>query len=95
MKKASFKIFINGNNSKSRKLAETVKLFLTEEFGNKFDFEEVDVIKNPEKAEEYKIIAVPTILNFSQNPPVRIVGDITNSNKLKELLDFYSPNFSD
>ena len=93
MKKIKFKIFINGSNNKNKKFSQNVHQYLAKEFGNNFEFEEVDVIKHPETAEQYKIIAIPTILDLTQEPPVRFIGDFYNSERLKELLEFYSLNY--
>lgn len=48
----------------------------------------VDILENPEAAEEANILATPTLIKRSPPPVRRIVGDLSNTRLVVDSLDF-------
>lgn len=52
-----------------------------------YHFEVIDVLKEPQRAEDARILATPTLVK-SEPPPLRIVvGDLSNFSRIKAVLN--------
>ena len=47
----------------------------------------IDVLERPQLAEEDKILATPTLIRESPTPPRRIIGDLSDPEKVILSLD--------
>jgi len=54
-----------------KKLLEMVNL----SFGNKINIQEIDILEHPEKAQEYKIFSIPTLIIGERRMSVSIEKD--------------------
>ena len=52
----------------------------------------IDVIEHPELAEHEKIIATPTVIRELPPPLRRIIGDLSNAEKVLLGLDLLTPH---
>lgn len=57
--------------------------------GYRFDL--VSLLDSPEKALQYDIIAVPTLIRLKPEPVIRIVGDFTDPLQLMKALGIPPP----
>jgi circadian clock protein KaiB len=80
------RLFITGSSQRSFRAIEAVQSLCREHFGSGVALEIIDVLQQPEKAEEEKILATPTLIRQSPGPPRRLVGDLADTDRIILLL---------
>ncbi|MDJ0524050.1 MAG: circadian clock protein KaiB, partial [Microcystis sp. M53600_WE12] len=65
----------------------TLKNILEEEFQGVYALKVIDVLKNPQLAEEDKILATPTLAKVLPPPVRKIIGDLSDREKVLIGLD--------
>ncbi|HOO56758.1 MAG TPA: circadian clock protein KaiB [bacterium] len=81
------KLYITGNTPKSEKAIKNLRQISEEELKNKYEIKIVDVLENPQLAEDEKIIATPTLIKELPPPLRRIIGDLSDTDKVLLGLD--------
>lgn len=69
-------------------IKEKVEAVLNTALGDKYRIEVIDLEKNLELAEEDQILAIPTLVKSILRPVVRLVGDLTDTEKVISHLTF-------
>ena len=87
MKKTKPTLYITGHTSKSERAIENLKALLKEEKGEILELEIVDVLEHPQLAEDEKILATPTLVKSLPTPIRRIIGDLSQTEKVLLGLD--------
>lgn len=64
-----------------------LKNILEEEFQGVYALKVIDVLKNPQLAEEDKILATPTLTKVLPPPLRKIIGDLSDREKVLVGLD--------
>ena len=82
-----FLLYITGRRQKTLDLIEVLKGFLGERFKDQYSLEIIDVLEEPQRAEEDMILATPTLVKSAPLPIRKIIGDFRNSQNLFTLLD--------
>ena len=85
-KKYVLKLYVIGSNSASEVALKNLKEIISQESTTVFQLEVIDVSKHPQLAEKDKILAVPTLIKQLPPPLRKIIGDL--SDKEKVLLGF-------
>jgi circadian clock protein KaiB len=80
--KCLLKLYILKQKADSRKAIVTLKSILETELKGRYSLEVIDVLENPQRAEEDKIIATPTLVKVSPPPVRKIVGDFSDKEKV-------------
>lgn len=80
------KLYVAGNTPHSVKALKTLKTIL-EEFQGVYALKVIDVLKNPQLAEEDKILATPTLSKVLPPPVRKIIGDLSDREKVLIGLD--------
>ena len=81
------KLYITGHTANSQKAVKNLKDLLKNELKKLYTLKVIDVLKHPQLAEEDKILATPTLAK-SLPPPVRkLIGDMSNKEKVLIGLD--------
>jgi circadian clock protein KaiB len=88
------KLYVVGNNRKSQLAFENLKEICYKYLVGKCHIEVIDLAKNPSLARKEQIIAIPTLLrkNYSER---RIVGDLSNHEKVLTFLDLRISDLKD
>ncbi|MBF0299248.1 MAG: circadian clock protein KaiB [Oligoflexia bacterium] len=81
------KLYINGSTPNSVKALENLTNICETEFKGKYDLLVIDILKNPELAEKDKIIAIPTLVKQLPPPLRKIIGDLSDRQKVLCGLD--------
>lgn len=81
------KLYIAGNTPNSAKALKTLKDILEQEFKGVYALKVIDVLKNPQLAEEDKISATPTLTKVLPPPVRKIIGDLSDREKVLIGLD--------
>jgi len=84
-----FKLYIAGETLKSERVINTVRQICIKAFGTDDGLEIIDVIQQPELAEEAKILATPTLVKEQPLPSRYVVGDFSQIPKVLNALDIY------
>jgi len=82
MNKIFLKLYIAGQTSKSRRAIVNLKEICEREFEGRYELVVVDVLERPQLAEDEKILATPTLIRELPPPMRRIVGDLSNEEKI-------------
>ncbi len=89
MSRLAFKIYVAGINPRNKHLISMFEKVCMEKITNyAYDIEVIDILKNPEKTETMKILAVPTIVREKPGPEKRIIGELADKNKAEQALHF-------
>jgi circadian clock protein KaiB len=81
------RLYVVGDNRKSQQAFENLKEICYKYLAGKCHIEVIDLTKNPDLARKDQIIAIPTLVRKNY-PGRRIVGDLSNPEKVLEVLDF-------
>ena len=76
------KLYIVGRISKSVKVVEEVVELLKDALDGHYDLEVIDIINNPELAEKDGILATPALEKVSPEPVRRIIGNLSDKDKI-------------
>lgn len=81
------KLYVAGNTPNSIRALKTLNTILEEEFQGVYALKVIDVLKNPQLAEEDKILATPTLSKILPPPVRKIIGDLSDREKVLIGLD--------
>lgn len=83
------KLYVAGNTPSSARAIHTLNEILNSEFQGVYSLKVIDVLENPQLAEEDKILATPTLAKVLPPPVRKIIGDLSNREKVLIGLDLY------
>ena len=86
------KLYITGNSINSQRAIANLLKLCREELSNQYQVEIIDVLEEPHKAENEKILVTPTLIKQLPPPLQRIIGDLSNREKVLYGLDLISSN---
>ena len=81
------KLYVAGNTPNSMRALKTLRNILETEFKGVYALKVIDVLKNPQLAEEDKILATPTLSKILPPPVRRIIGDLSDRERVLIGLD--------
>jgi circadian clock protein KaiB len=88
-------LYVNGASARSIEAIETVRRICDEELSGHVDLEIIDVQQQPALVLRDQIIAAPTLIRRLPGPLRRIVGDLSDSARLRLGLDLGPVGASD
>ena len=89
------KLYVAGNTPNSMRALNTLRQILESEFKGVYALKVIDVLKSPQLAEEDKILATPTLSKILPPPVRRIIGDLSDREKVLIGLDLLYDELSD
>ncbi|RMH67825.1 MAG: circadian clock protein KaiB [Cyanobacteria bacterium J003] len=89
------KLYVAGNTPNSVRALKTLNNILEKEFKGVYALKVIDVLKNPQLAEEDKILATPTLAKVLPPPVRRIIGDLSDREKVLIGLDLLYEEIGD
>ena len=81
------KLYVAGNTPNSMRALNTLREILDNEFKGVYALKVIDVLKQPQLAEEDKILATPTLAKILPPPVRKIIGDLSDREKVLIGLD--------
>ncbi|GBF80869.1 circadian clock KaiB family protein [Aphanothece sacrum] len=87
MNKYLLRLYITGNSIYSRRAITNLLRICHEELRDQYSVEIIDVLEDPQKAEQEKILVTPTLIKQLPPPLQRIIGDMSNTEKVLLGLD--------
>ena len=81
------RLYIAGATPGSSRSVETLRAICEEHLNGRYELAVVDVFQQPVLAKDEQIIAVPTLIKKLPSPLRRIVGDLSNAQRVLVGLD--------
>jgi circadian clock protein KaiB len=75
-------LYIAGQTPKSIKALDNIRKYAEEYLKDKYSIEIIDLLLNPQLAEGDQILAVPTLVRKVPEPIRKIIGDLSNEEKV-------------
>jgi circadian clock protein KaiB len=82
-------LYVAGHSPKSRLAISNLKLLCETHLSSKFSVEIVDLLHEPKRARVDQIVAIPTLVKKLPPPFKKIIGDLSDSEKVLMGLDLY------
>jgi len=83
----SFRLFVSGDTILSRRAIINLNLFLNKHLENRYNIDIIDILQYPEFTVSENIITLPLLIKDKPLPEARVIGDMSNSERLiKEFL---------
>ncbi len=87
MNKYLFKLYVTGKTKKSEKTIENLRRICDGQFCDQYELTVIDILEQPQLAVSEKILATPTLIKELPQPIRRIIGDLSDKEKVLEGLD--------
>jgi circadian clock protein KaiB len=85
--KWQLRLYIAGNTPKSTTAFINLKKYCEQHLSNRYEIEVIDLLKNPQLAAGDQILAIPTLVRKMPVPVRKIIGDLSNEEKVLVGLD--------
>jgi circadian clock protein KaiB len=79
-------LYVSGLSVRTDTAIHNLRSFLAENAENDVDLTIVDVLENPQAAEDAQILATPTLIKTSPLPERRTIGDLSDRKSLVYIL---------
>ena len=76
------RLFVAGSSPRARQALDNLKRLCEEELEGRYQVEVVDVLERPDLAEEERILATPTLVKRLPPPLRRVIGDLSDKEKV-------------
>ncbi|MGH6876691.1 MAG: circadian clock KaiB family protein [Rhizomicrobium sp.] len=80
-------LFVSGQTPRSTLAIANLRRFCEEHLSDRYTLEVVDIYKNPQVCAEQQIIAAPTLIKSLPLPLRRLIGDLSDEEKVLVGLD--------
>lgn len=80
--KWELRLYVAGNTPKSSLALSNLKRYCEEHLKGKYMIEVIDLLKHPQLAEGDQIFAIPTLVKKVPVPIRKIIGDLSNEEKV-------------
>ncbi len=85
--KWELKLYVAGQTPKSLQAFANLKRICEEHLAGEYHIEIVDLLKNPQLAKGDQILALPTLVRKLPEPVRKIIGDLSNTERVLVGLD--------
>lgn len=87
MEKYTLKLYVTGQSVRSQRAIENLQKICTEDMEGCYQLEVVDLEANPQLAEDERILATPMVIKRLPPPLRRVIGDLSDREKVLLGLD--------
>jgi circadian clock protein KaiB len=88
----TLRLYVAGQTPKSLAAFDNLKRLCEDRLKGRYRIEVVDLLKNPRLAEDDQILAIPTLVRRLPLPVRRIIGDLSNTERVLVGLDLRQKN---
>jgi circadian clock protein KaiB len=81
------RLYVAGKTPKSTLAFRNLKQICEEHLHGRYEIEVIDLIENPQLAQGDQILAVPTLVRRLPEPIKKIIGDLSNTDRVLVGLD--------
>jgi circadian clock protein KaiB len=86
-KKWNLRLYVAGQTPKSVTALANLKRICDEHMNGEYSVEVIDLMENPQLARRDQIVAIPTLVRELPSPLKRIIGDLSNTERVLVGLD--------
>ncbi len=86
MKKLCLQLYVIGPSVFSRVAVHHMNELIRDHPDVAVQLDVIDVLENPQAAEENKILATPTLIRSDPAPACRVIGDLSDREKISTML---------
>jgi len=83
----SLRLYVAGQTPKSVLALRNLKHICEEHLNGRYEIEMIDLLENPQLARGDQILAVPTLVRRLPEPIKKIIGDLSNTERVLVGLD--------
>ena len=76
------RLYIAGQTRKSIAALTNLRRICDEHLAGRYQVEVIDLLENPQQAQHDQILAIPTLVRRLPEPIRRIIGDLSNSERV-------------
>jgi circadian clock protein KaiB len=81
------RLYVSGQSLRSLRAIQQVEKLCREHLQGRYELEVIDIRQNPERLEQDQIFATPTLVKELPPPLQRLIGDMTDTEKVMVSLD--------
>ena len=85
-----FELFVTGRTRQSQRAIQNLRAYFAEVPEVEYELTIIDVIEQPDRAEERHILATPTLIRLVPPPPLRIIGDLSDREIVRQTIGLLS-----
>jgi circadian clock protein KaiB len=83
----NLRLYVAGQTPKSMAAIANLKKLCEKHLPGRYQIEVIDLMKDPALAQRDQIVAIPTLIRQLPEPLKRIIGDLSNADKVLVGLD--------
>ena len=83
----NLRLYVAGQTPRSVAALANLKKICEQHLAGRYEIEVVDLMKNPALAQRHQIVAIPTLIRQLPEPLKRIIGDLSNTERVLMGLD--------
>ena len=87
MDKFHLKLYISGPTPRSENAIHNLRQLCEEHLPGRYEIEIIDILEHPQLAEDERILATPTLIKELPPPLRRLIGDMSEKDKVLVGLD--------
>ena len=76
------RLFVTGMTPRSTRAIRAVRTLCEKRLKDRYELEIVDVYQQPQMIQGEQVLATPTLIKYEPAPMRRIIGDMTDTNRL-------------
>ena len=95
LSKYLLRLFVTSASSRTATAIANLRRICEQELEGQYDLEIIDVLEYPDLAEDEKILATPTLIKSLPLPLRRVIGDLSNTEKVLLGLEVHSQRTGD
>lgn len=81
------KLYVTGHTPRAEVAIDNLRRICEDDLGGRYDVEIIDVLEHPQLAEDEKVLATPTLIKSLPPPLRRVIGDLSDKEKVLLGLD--------
>ncbi len=83
----NLRLYVAGQTPRSLTAFSNLKKLCEEHLAGRYEIEVVDLVKNPHLAQNDQIVALPTLVRKLPEPIKRVIGDLSNTERVMVGMD--------
>jgi len=76
------KLYVAGKSPRSEQAIANLRRICEKDLAGRYELEIIDVLESPERAEQDKVLATPTLIKQLPPPLRRVIGDLSAKEKV-------------
>jgi circadian clock protein KaiB len=80
--RAMLRLYVAGQSPKSLRAIENLTVICEEHMAGEYELAVIDLLEEPRLAKEDEIVAVPTLIRAAPEPVRRIIGDLSDTDRV-------------